>query len=142
MPYIRQLYINSLVITLGWLVTFPAVVHAQEAAKEVTSIPCVTLSRIQNIDIIDNQNVVFQTGNNQYYLNKLPYRCNGLRFNDGILYRTSLNELCSVDVISVLDSVGPGYQAGPSCGLGRFEPITKEEIKTLKDSLKKEVSAK
>lgn len=113
------------------------VLHAQEASKQESSIPCVKLDRIQDVDVIDNKTIVFQTGNNTYYINRLPYACNGLRLNDGFLYRTSLNEICNVDVITVLDKVGPGYTGGPSCGLGRFEPITKDEIKALKDSLKK-----
>jgi hypothetical protein len=40
-----------------------------------------------------------------------------------------------VDTISVLTRYGDTYETGPSCGLGTFEPITKEEIQILKDEL-------
>lgn len=132
----KQLINRTFFAAVIMLSGLPAL-HAQEAAKEDKSIPCLKLDRIRDVDVIDNKTIVFQTGNNDYYLNRLPYNCNGLRLNDGFLYRTSLNEICNVDVITVLDKIGPGYTGGPSCGLGRFEPITKEEIKALKDSLKK-----
>jgi len=134
MPNTRQLYIN---LTLFGLVSLSglSVAHAQQAGNDSESIPCLKLSRIDNIDILDNNHLVFQTGVNEYYLNTLPYACNGLRLNDSLMYQTSLNEICNVDVVTVLNTIGPGFQAGPSCGLGMFEPISKEEIKTLKDTL-------
>jgi hypothetical protein len=136
MPRTRQLYTQIAAISLACLTALPAV-HAQDAEKDKEPIRCVKIDRIENVDVIDNQNVVFQIGINDYYLNTLPYACNGLRLNEAIMYRTSTNELCDIDVITVLDKVGPGFMAGPSCGLGKFKPVTKEEIKTLKDSLRK-----
>jgi len=130
----RQLCIHLAIFGVIGL-TGPSVV-AQPDDNNTESIRCLKLNRIDNIDIVDNSHLVFQTGINEYYLNTLPYACNGLRLNDSLMYRTSLNEICNVDVVTVLNTIGPaGYQEGPSCGLGMFEPISREEIKTLKDTL-------
>jgi hypothetical protein len=107
-----------------------------KSAEADNSIPCLTLSRVKNVDILDNKHLVFQTGVNDFYLNTLPYACNGLRLNDSFLYSTSINQICNVDVISVLNKTGPGYQTGASCGLGFFVAIDKDEIKMLRDELK------
>ena len=136
MPNKIPFYTRIAAISLVCLSVVP-VVHAQDAVTDKEPIRCVKIDRIENVDVIDNENVVFQIGINNYYLNTLPYACNGLRLNESIMYRTSTNELCDIDVITVLDKIGPGFQAGPSCGLGNFKPITREEIKTLKASLKK-----
>lgn len=120
------------VITASGLIGLAGTVQAK---PEGEAIPCLTLSRIQDVDVIDNTRIVFRSGVNDYYLNTLPRHCNGLRLNDSIMYSTSLNQICNVDTIRVLDTIGPGYNAGVSCGLGHFEPISKEEIKNLKDSL-------
>ena len=136
MPNKIQYYTRIAAISLVCLSVVP-VVHAQDAVTDKEPIRCVKIDRIENVDVIDNENVVFQIGINNYYLNTLPYACNGLRLNESIMYRTSTNELCDIDVITILDKIGPGFQAGPSCGLGKFKPITREEIKTLKASLKK-----
>lgn len=107
--------------------------HTAIAAEDPpdTSIPCVSLRNTQDINIIDDNNIVFHMGGNSYYLNTLPYRCNGLKRNDTIMFRTSIDKVCDVDVITVLQNIGPGFQAGPSCGLGRFIPISGEEVRAL-----------
>jgi len=39
------------------------------------------------------------------------------------MYRTSLSQLCDLDLITVLESGGFGLMPLSSCGLGRFYPI-------------------
>jgi hypothetical protein len=48
------------------------------------------------------------------------------------MYRVSLNQLCDVDTITVLEDFGFGLQQGATCKLGRFAPISKTEAKDLK----------
>lgn len=134
MPDIQKALVPVTVAAMICLTGLP-VAQAQQTRKPEGSVNCLDLRRIQDVDVIDNTRIVFQSGLNDYYLNTLPYHCNGLRLNDAIMYDTSLNEICNVDVITVLDSVGAGFSPGNSCGLGYFEPISKDEIKTLKESL-------
>lgn len=110
---------------------------AEDPVSQDPPMRCVQLTSIQHISILDNRHIVFYMNNGKRYLNTLPYACSGLKMSGTILYRTSLNRLCDVDIITVLDSVGSEYIPGPSCGLGGFEPITDQEIATLKDQLKK-----
>ncbi|MDH3511808.1 MAG: hypothetical protein OER85_13220, partial [Gammaproteobacteria bacterium] len=49
----------------------------------------------------------------------------------------SLSQLCDLDIITVLNDYGFGFTPGPSCGLGRFYPITKEEAKALQKAPRK-----
>jgi hypothetical protein len=53
----------------------------------------------------------------------LPYSCSELGQDQGFAYSTSTNQLCSVDIITVLRQMG-GLQRGASCGLGKFQPVT------------------
>jgi hypothetical protein len=55
------------------------------------------------------------------------------------MYRTSLPQLCDLDIITVLDDAGFGFMPGASCGLGRFYPITKDEAKAMKESPPKRI---
>jgi hypothetical protein len=48
------------------------------------------------------------------------------------MYRTSLNQLCDLDVITVLDDSGFGLMPQASCGLGQFYAIDKQGIEDLK----------
>ncbi len=109
---------------------------AEEALGEewpVEPVKCVHIGRIDNTDIIDDRTIVFYMRGRDIYLNRLPHRCPGLRVADAFGYTTSLTVLCNVDIIRVLRSFDRGFQSGVGCGLGLFEPITKEEIALLKD---------
>jgi len=86
-------------------------------------ISCVETYQIRETDVIDNQNVLFRTNGNKYYMNHLPNRCSGLKIQDGFSYTLrGLNKLCNVDVITPVSTGGAVY--GP-CPLGDFEEVTK-----------------
>ncbi len=77
---------------------------------------CLQVDRIRETEIVDDSTILFHMRSGKTYRNKLPYECNGLRFEDGFAYATSINRLCSVDTITVL-------RRGTTCGLGKFELI-------------------
>lgn len=92
----------------------------QPTGKKVN---CVETYQIKETDVIDNQNILFRTVGNTYYINHLPNRCSGLKMQDGFSYTLrGLNKLCNVDVITPVSTGGAVY--GP-CPLGDFEEVTK-----------------
>jgi hypothetical protein len=92
----------------------------QPTGKKVS---CLETYQIKESDVIDNQNIVFRTTGNTYYLNHLPNRCSGLKIQDGFSYTLrGLNRLCNVDVITPVKTGGADF--GP-CPLGEFEEVTK-----------------
>ncbi len=99
---------------------------AQEGSKR-----CVSLARIKRTDVVDDQNILFYMNGRKVYLNKLPHKCHGLARADAFMYRTSMSQLCDLDIITVLNNIGFGFMRGPSCGLGTFS-IDKERAKELK----------
>jgi len=89
--------------------------------KAVSCIPLRSIreSRVRNDRVID-----FRTTGTKWYRNTLPNDCPSLGFEERFSYKTSLSQLCSTDIITVLYSGGPGLTRGASCGLGQFEPVT------------------
>ena len=88
---------------------------------------CIPLIQIDRSDVVDDQNILFHMRGGKTYLNTLPYRCPRLGFEESFSYRTSLNQLCNVDIITVFDATG---FHGPSCGLGDFKEVVKKEAPT------------
>ncbi len=86
------------------------------------AVRCLNLRSIRYTRVRDDQTIDFYTSGNKVYRNKLPYACNGLGFEESFSYATSLSQLCSVDIITVLRT-STGIP-GPSCGLGQFQPIS------------------
>lgn len=98
---------------------------------------CIPIQHISNIDVLDKEHIVFEMQPGKNYLNTLPRSCGGLRKDKPIMYKTSISQLCSLDIIHVLESYGGGYQQGAACGLGKFSPASDDEVKALKAELKK-----
>ena len=128
MRILRSLPVIGLVVLTGWAISGLA---AETTGTEPPRF-CLPLNIIDSVDIIDEQHIAFITKTDDYYLNELPNVCPMLNHHRAIMYSTPLNSLCSLDIITVLDSTGGGFQSMGSCGLGKFQPVTREDIQVLK----------
>ncbi|BAV63922.1 hypothetical protein [Sphingobium cloacae] len=88
-------------------------------------VDCVQIVNIRNSDVRDDRTIDFVMNGGKVYRNTLPNSCPSLGFEKRFTYATSLSQLCSVDIITVLQGGGPGLMRGASCGLGQFQPMQK-----------------
>ena len=42
-----------------------------------------------------------------------------------------LNQLCNIDMFTVLENIGGGFMPGASCTFGKFYPVSQEEADEL-----------
>lgn len=111
-------------------------VVAQESGNEeepnaMDMVNCVSLPRVDRTEVVDENTILFYMRDDTIYRNNLPHSCPGLNFEERFMYRVTQNQLCSIDVITIIDDLGFGFVPGASCGLGKFEPISEaaaEEI--------------
>ena len=94
-----------------------------EQAATPTGDACVALSAIREAKVIDDTTIDFHMRDGRVLRNSLPAACPSLGFERAFTYSTSLNQLCSTDIIRVITQ-GGGPRLGASCGLGRFVPAT------------------
>lgn len=109
----------------------PAPPSGQAAQADPTVGPagpdCIDLHMIDHTKVVDNQTILFHMRGKKTYISKLPYRCHGLKFEEGFSYSTSIGKLCGkVDTIRVL-------RRGNSCALGAFHEYIKP-VKTPKEA--------
>ncbi len=88
-------------------------------------VDCIPIRSIRSSSVKDDRTIDFEVNNKRIYRNILPNSCPSLGFEKRFSYATSLSQLCSVDIITVLWNAGPGLQPGASCGLGKFQPMEK-----------------
>jgi hypothetical protein len=116
----------SVIVALGTLAACQQPVESapqsRAPAAEVLgpAVECVQTSRIRDTQVHDDQTIDFRMIDGTIYRNTLPNRCPSLGFEERFSYRTTIGRLCSVDVITVLQSDG---QRGAGCGLGDFVPV-------------------
>ncbi len=89
---------------------------------------CLPLTQIRSTRILGDRVIEFTLGVNQHYVNILPRRCPGLRPGRILGWRTSQSQLCHLDIIRVLDTVGGGLQTVSACGLGYFHSMPEAGI--------------
>ena len=86
------------------------------------AVSCVPLRQIRETRVRDDSTIDFYMQGGKVYRNTLPDSCPQLGFERRFAYKTSIGQLCSVDIVTVLYSSPP--LRGPSCGLGKFQPVT------------------
>ncbi|EQB02674.1 hypothetical protein L288_15985 [Sphingobium quisquiliarum P25] len=114
-------------LALALACTAPAAMAKSKADNLVPSgkpVSCVNLQSIRSTEVRDNRTIDFIMNGNKVYRNTLPNSCPGLGSERRFLYKTSLSQLCSVDIITVLYN-SPNLNPGASCGLGMFQPMAK-----------------
>ena len=94
---------------------------------------CISASRISRTDVLDDRTIVFFMHGSDIYLNQLRHRCNGLRRADAFSYDVRTSQLCNVDTIRLIDTFGGEIRQGIGCGLGKFRPITEEQLMALRE---------
>ena len=83
---------------------------------------CLQAHSIQETRVRDDRTIDFYMLGGKVYRNRLPQSCPDLGFEERFGYATSIDQLCSVDIIRVLHTSPP--TPGAACGLGSFQPIS------------------
>lgn len=125
---------TALAVACGALCCQSLTAFAADERNDQDAERCIPLRNIVTTDVVDDSNILFYMRGDKVYLNQLSHRCPGLRSEKTFMYRTSLSELCDLDIVTVLYNRGFGFTPGASCGLGRFYPISKDEAKAMKDA--------
>jgi len=86
------------------------------------AVSCIPLFAFRETQVRDARTIDFLRGR-QGWRNVLPMNCPRLATERAFTYATSQSQLCSTDIIRVLENFGGRPQAGEACGLGKFTPI-------------------
>ena len=123
------------ILLLAGLAVVSCTPYERDAARDVSRAPaaqvvgepvnCIPLHQARESRVRDDFTIDFMRNGREGWRNTLPNRCSGLALQNAFTYKTSQSELCSVDIIYVLETAG-GLHRGTGCGLGRFVPIVLE----------------
>lgn len=120
-----------LVLAIALYLPIGAQAEALQAAPK--SVSCINLRDIESSDVKDDTTIIFKMRGRKYYKNELSSRCNGLGFAKAFSMNTHSSQLCSIDIIRVLNTYGGDLQNGIGCGLGKFVEYTPSPKKPKDD---------
>lgn len=92
---------------------------------------CINRSQIRNTVVRSDRVIDFEMLGGKVYRNTLTSNCPGLGMDRAIAYNTSMDQLCSPQIIYVLQNIGGQPRQGAGCGLGKFVPV--EYVRKEKD---------
>lgn len=121
--------IYFVMLVLLWLADFSQA--SEEGAEQEESERCINARSIRRTEVIDDNNVIFYVQGRKTFLNTLPKSCKGLSRDRRFSFETYTRSLCERDRIKVLEEAGDGFYEGRSCKLGRFLPVTQEDIENF-----------
>lgn len=98
---------------------------------------CLSTNAYMNVDVLDNQTLVFRGRGGRAWLNRLRRPCIGLRRDDALRFELHENRLCSLDSFTGIDAFMGSLERGSAiCSLGEFETISREQAAALKEALR------
>ncbi len=107
------------------LAATPGAARERKPVPEATplgeAVSCIPLNQIRATKVRSDRVIDFMMSGGRVFRNELPQDCPSLAFEERFLHRTTLNQYCSMDTITVLRS--GGNIPGPTCGLGKFQPV-------------------
>ena len=107
--------------------------NEEEYGKSVRCLP--TLS-YNSVEILDDQRLVFKGVGNRWWLNQLRNRCPGLRPRDTLRFDLTSSRLCEMDQVTAIDRFFYFWErTSATCMLGKFEPVTEDQVAAIKAAL-------
>ncbi|WP_419808107.1 hypothetical protein [Sphingomonas sp.] len=113
-------------LLLAALSVAPAAARERVPAAMPTgpAVTCLNITQLRESRVRDDRTIDFYTSGRRVYRVTLPQACPQLGFEQRFSYETSLSQLCSTDIITVLQSYGGSLGRGASCGMAPFQPVT------------------
>ena len=95
---------------------------------------CIRQASIDKTDVLNSNIIVFKDERKRIFINQMPVKCPDLRPGAKVVYTSRGDgQLCQLDSINVLHPGAGGLTTGPSCMLGKFEPISQDQLDVLKE---------
>lgn len=84
---------------------------------------CIMRDQVRATVIRSSSVIDFEMNSGKVYRNTLKNRCPGLDWDRAITYETSINQLCTPQIVYSLQTIGGVAQRGAGCSLGEFVPV-------------------
>lgn len=100
-----------------------AIAAAPEAKVTGPAQTCINRDQVRATVVRSDRVIDFEMNGGKVYRNTLKSRCPGLGWDRAITYETSINQLCSPQIVYSLTNIGGIPQRGAGCSLGEFVPV-------------------
>jgi hypothetical protein len=109
------------------------------AEDYVESERCLSTYAYRSVEVLDDRNVLFKGPGDRAWINQLRHRCIGLRRNDALQFELRDNRLCELDSFESVDTLFRVWsRTSATCTLGKFQPVTPEQVEALRAAVRED----
>ena len=99
---------------------------------------CLRVTDYEQVDVLNDQALIFWGRGDKVWLNRLRTRCIGLRKNSTLRFDLHSTQACDMDTVAAIDNFFLRWQkVSGDCALGKFEPISPQQAEVLLAELQK-----
>lgn len=84
---------------------------------------CIMRDQVRATVVRSDSVIDFEMNGGKVYRNTLRSSCPGLGMDRAVTYETSINQLCSPQIVYSLTNIAGVPQRGAGCSLGEFVPV-------------------
>ncbi len=84
---------------------------------------CIMRDQVRQTVVRNNRVIDFEMQSGKVFRSTLTQPCPGLSFDRAITYETSINQLCTQQIVYALQNIGGVPRRGAGCSLGEFVPV-------------------
>jgi hypothetical protein len=104
-----------------------------EEDEYAESVRCLPTHSYRSAQVLDEEHVLFVGSGGRAWLNRLRHRCVGLRPKSTLRFNMRENRACELDTFEAIDNFfGRWDRTSGTCSLGKFMPVTPEQIEAIK----------
>lgn len=104
-----------------------AIAAAPQARVLGPGVTCIDRSAVRASVVRSSRVIDFEMNGGKVYRNTLKANCPGLGSDRAITYETSIDQLCTPQIVYSLTNFGGVPQRGAACSLGEFVPVEYEK---------------
>lgn len=109
------------------------------AEDYVESERCLSTHIYRSVEVLDDRNVLFKGPGDRVWINQLRHRCIGLRRNDTLQFELRDNRVCDLDSFQAVDTLFRVWsRTSATCTLGKFQPVTPEQVEAIRAAVREE----
>ena len=96
---------------------------------------CLPDAAYTDVEVINPELLLFRGLGDRMWLNRTRSACLGSRIDPVLAFDMRHGRLCDLDSVAVADNIGGYWSTGAGCSLGKFAPVSPEQVELVRVEL-------
>ena len=99
------------------------------------AVRCLPETAYTDVEVMNSELLLFRGLGDRMWLNRTRQACLGSRVDPVLAFDMRDRRLCALDSVAVADNLGGYWSTGAACSLGKFAPVSPEQVELVRMEL-------